>query len=195
MQRQMSFRQYRAMDIGFFTAMLCVCEMLIVFAGTFWFPGELYTLSLTPAVCAIVMARWGAWAAVPAVCGALAFCFASGAQPMQYVVYGAGNLLALVLWLWLRRATWRRLKENVLAAMVYGWMTALLMQLGRAVVALLLGAPVGAMAAFVSTDVLSAFFAALVVCICRRLDGVLEEQKHYILRIQEEENNRAGGVD
>lgn len=187
MRRQMTFAQYRAMDLLIFTALLCLCEALIVLGATVWFADQLYTLSLTAAVTAIVLVRWGILAAVPAVCGGLVFCFFSGAMPSQYLIYCAGNLLALVLLLLLRGGRWKKLRDNVLLAMGYGLMTALLMQLGRFVLACLMGAAPAVCVVFFTTDVLSTFFSVLLVWICRRLDGMLEEQRHYLIRIQEEE--------
>ena len=181
------------MDLCMFTAMMCICEALIVLASKKWFPYEPFMLSLTPAITAVVMVRWGAYAALPALAGALALCISSGAQPVQYLVYGAGNMLSLALLPVLRRVGWRALHENVLLAMAYGLMTALLMQLGRAAVALLCGMPMGVCAGFVTTDVLSLLFSILIVWICRRLDGMLEEQRHYLKRIHEE-MLRAGGM-
>ena len=53
--------------------------------------------------------------------------------------------------------------------------------------ALLLGNPLAVMLPFFTTDALSTLFAALIVWITRRLDGMLEEQKHYLRRIAEEQ--------
>lgn len=197
MPRKLSLGQYRSMDLCSLTALCCVGELLIVLAATRWFPGEPYTLSLVPAVTALVMVRWGAWAAIPAVCGAMAFCLASGAQLSQFLIYGVGNLAALALLIWLRRATWRKLDGNVLVCILYGWTSALLMQAGRAAAALLLGAAPSACLGFLTTDVLSAFFSALLMWVCRRLDGMLEEQTHYILRIQREQEDKrnSGGMN
>ncbi len=197
MQRRMSFAQYRAMDLSVFTSVLCLCEAMIVLAGTRWFPGEPYTLSLTSAVTALVMVRWGAWAAIPAVLGAAAFCLAGGASAAQFAIYCAGNLAALLLLPALSRLTWKRLKDNVLLTLLYGVLAALLMQTGRAGAALLLGNLLGACIGFLTTDVLSTLFSALIVWICRRLDGMLEDQAHYILRIQKEQEDmkNLGGID
>ena len=79
MKRQITLRQYRTMDLIIFTALLCICETLITLGATRWFPGEPWTLSLVPAVTAVVMVRWGGFAAIPAVLGAFVFCVASGA--------------------------------------------------------------------------------------------------------------------
>ena len=190
MQRGMTFRQYRAVDVFFFTVLLCICESLIALAAHRWFPGELYTLSLTATVTALVMVRWGIWAAIPAVLGGMAFCLSSGARAPHYLIYGVGNLLALSLLPLLGKNGWQKLHENVLLALLYGFITAVLMQVGRLLLALLLGNPFPVCVGFVTTDVLSAFFAALVIWICRRLDGMLEEQTHYLKRIQKEKENQ-----
>ena len=186
MKKQISFRQYRAMDLFLFTALLCGCEALITLGATRWFPGEPYTLSITPAVTAIVMVRWGGFAAIPAVLGAVVFCFVSGAALPQYLIYCVGNLASLVLTRFLCGDGWKRLHENVLLAMFYGLSTALLMQLGRLVLGLVLGGSLQVCAGFVTTDTLSTLFAVLIVWIARRLDGMLEDQRHYLHRVAEE---------
>lgn len=186
MKQQITFRQYRGMDIALFTVLLCVCETLITFASTRWFPEEPYTLSITPAVTALVMVRWGGWAAIPAGLGALVFCLASGASLMQYAIYCGGNMAAMTLLWFLARFDWKRLHAQVLLALLYGLLTALAMQAGRGLIALLLGTPVATCAGFITTDVLSTVFAMLIVWIARRLDGMLEEQKHYLTRVAEE---------
>lgn len=185
MKKQISFRQYRAMDLFLFTALLCGCEALITLGAIRWFPGEPYTLSITPAVTAIVMVRWGCFAAIPAVLGAVVFCFVSGAALPQYLIYCVGNLASLVLTRFLCGDGWKRLHENVLLAILYGLSTVLLMQLGRLVLGLVLGGSLQVCAGFVTTDTLSTLFAVLIVWIARRLDGMLEEQRHYLHRVAE----------
>ena len=138
MKHQITFRQYRAMDILMFTVLVCVGEVLITLGATRWFPAEPYTLSLVPAVTAIVMVRWGGFAAIPAFFGALCFCLASGASLPQYVIYCVGNLAALALTQFLYRFGWKRLHDQVLLSLLYGFLTALMMQLGRALIALVL---------------------------------------------------------
>ena len=186
MKKQISFRQYRVMDLFLFTALLCGCEALITLGATRWFPGEPYTLSITPAVTAIMMVRWGGLAALPAVLGAGVFCFVSGAALPQYLIYCVGNLASLLLTRFLCGDGWKRLHENVLLAMLYGLSTALLMQLGRLVLGLVMGGSLRVCVGFVTTDTLSTLFAVLIVWIARRLDGMLEEQKHYLHRVAEE---------
>ena len=73
MHKRRTVKQYRALDLAMFALMLTVAETLAVTAARRWFPNEPYTVSVTPAITAIVMMRWGPWAAVPAVLGGALF--------------------------------------------------------------------------------------------------------------------------
>ena len=211
----MTFRQYRQMDLTVFGAMLVVAEALIVLAATRWFPAEAYTVSIVAAVTSIVLMRWGPWAAIHAVLGGLVYCFVSGGQPGQYLIYCAGNLFALLSLLWFRipgkdRTSGKeRIREDSFLTVIFGLTVQLLMQLGRAAVAFALlraspgSAPAGTQSiagalsfciGFVTTDALSGFFTAVILWIARRQDGLFEDQKHYLLRIQEAEKEERGEI-
>ena len=245
MNHRLTFRQYRQMDLTVFGAMLVVAEALIVLAATRWFPAEAYTVSIVAAVTSIVLMRWGPWAAIHAVLGGLVYCFVSGGQPGQYLIYCAGNLLALLSLLWFRipgkervagkyRASGNdraagsdlisgkkgnsgsdrvsgkeRIREDSFLTVMFALTTQLFMQLGRAAIAFALlraspgGAPAGTQSiagalsfciGFVTTDALSGFFTAVILWIARRQDGLFEDQKHYLLRIQEAEKEERGEI-
>ena len=56
---------------------------------------------------------------------------------------------------------------------------------------LLLGADVASLPRFFTTEVITDLFTLVVLWIVRRLDGMLEDQRHYLRRVREEA--RAGG--
>lgn len=192
MSKAISFRQYRGMDVFFITSLLCICEALIVLAATRWFPEQPYALSLTPAITAIVMMRWGAFGFIPALAGGLVFCLLSRAAITHYAIYCLGNLTALLLVFFIRRVGWQRIRENVLLCMLYGLLSALFMQLGRAAAALIFGHSLMECLGFLTTDVLSTLFSVVLLWIMRRLDGMIEEQSHYLTRIQQEKDQGKG---
>ncbi|MBQ9300030.1 MAG: hypothetical protein IJ214_05920 [Clostridia bacterium] len=193
MKGQMTVGRYRAVDLSLFALMLIVFETVIVSAATKWFPSEPYTVSLVAAITAIVMMRWGIWAALHAVVGGIVFCLVSHATGRQYAVYCAGNLLGLGALLWIRLWGAERLREDSLKSLLYAFTVLLLMQLGRAAVALLLGAKPEAAVGFITTDVVSYLFTLLIVWIVRRLDGVFEDQIHYLRRVNKEREEEKGG--
>ena len=186
MAKQRSLGQYRAIDLAAFTIMLALFEPVLHFAATRLFPAEPYTVSVTAAVTAIVLMRWGPWAAIHAVLGGVLVCFLSRARGDQYLVYGLGNLLSLGALLLLRAWGKEETRKDALQSIGFGLMTALLMQLGRAIVALLLGSDWRICLGFFTTGVVTDLFTVVIVWIARRLDGIFEDQIHYLLRIQKE---------
>lgn len=187
MNRSFSFKQYRGIDLTLFALILCVTEMLIVNAARFWFAEQLYTVSAVAAVTAIVLMRWGPWAAIHAVLGGLVFSLASRGSAQQTLIYCIGNLLAMAALLPLRLLGAERIRKDGFLSVCFGLLVLLLMQLGRAVMALMLGAGFSACLGFFTTDALSLLFTGVIIWIARRLDGIFENQKHYLLRIHKEE--------
>ena len=187
MKRRISFRQYRAIDLALFAAMLCVSEWLLVTAATRWFPDQLYTVSLVGALTAIVMLRWGPWAAIHAALGGLVFAVASHGSGKQLLIYAGGNLLSLLMLLPLRRLGGEKIRSDGFLSVCFGLAALLLMQLGRMLLAMAFGASPRNALGFFTTDTLSLLFTGLILWIARRADGILEDQKHYLLRIHKEE--------
>ena len=193
MNHRYSFRQYRAIDLAMFAVMLCIAEWLIVTAATRWYPDQLYTVSVVGAVTSIVLIRWGPWAAIHAALGGAVFCLASHGSSRQLLIYSVGNLLSLLMLLPLRALGAEKIREKASFSVLFGLCTLLLMQLGRMLLALALGGPFYTSLGFFTTDVLSLLFTGVIVWIARRLDGIFEDQKHYLLRINKPEEEEEGG--
>ena len=190
MARQRSLAEYRAIDLGCFVLMLAVFEPVLHFAATKLFPAEPYTVSAVAALTAIVMMRWGPWAAIHAVFGGVLACLLAGARWDQYLIYGLGNLLSLAALLLLKAWGKEETRRDVLQSIGFGLVTALLMQLGRAILALALGSDWRICLGFFTTGVITDLFTVVIVWIARRLDGIFEDQIHYLLRIQKESQKR-----
>ena len=192
MKRQLSFREYRNIDLAMFAAILCAAEWMIVKAATYWFADQLYTVSVVGAVTAIVLMRWGPWAAIHAVLGGLVFCLASHGNGRQYLIYCLGNLLSLLMLVPLRLLGGERIRLDGVLSVCFGLGTLLLMQLGRMLTSLLLGTDFQTSLGFFTTDALSLLFTGVILWIARRLDGIFENQKHYLLRIHKTEEEKGG---
>ena len=186
MRRQRTWKEYRAIYLAFIALMLAIFEFLIVNAANFWFPDQLYTASLAAAVTSIVYMRWGIWGGIHAVEAGLIYCLFAEGTPGQYMIYCAGNLLSLLALIPLKKLG----KENVRTGrlgLLLPIVVLLLMHVGRAAVALALGAAPADALSFFTTDSLSYLFTFVIIWIARKLDGVYEDQKHYLLRINAEE--------
>lgn len=186
MKRQRTWKEYRAIDLALLGLALAIFEFIIVRAARWWFPGQPFTVSLAAAITSIVYMRWGAWGAIHAVEAGLVFCFFSGAAPEQYIIYCAGNLVSAAAVLLLRALGKERVRTGHLS-LVFPLLVQVLMQGGRAAAALLLGAGLGSVTGFFTTDSLSLLFTFVIIWIARKLDGVYEDQKHYLLRLNAQE--------
>lgn len=192
MRRQRSWKQYRAIDLAMLAVMLAVFEYIIVRAANWWFPGQPYAVSLAAAMTSIVYMRWGAWGAIHAVEAGVVYCFFSGADRGQYLIYCVGNLLSLAALVMLKKPGKEKVRQTRLG-LVFPMLVLFLMQAGRAAVAFALGAESAALLEFFTTDSLSYIFTLVIVWIAGRLDGIYEDQKHYLLRLQEQQQNEKGG--
>ena len=192
MKKQRTWKEYRAIDLTIFAVMLVIFEFIIVMAARFWFPGQPFTVSLAAAITSIVYMRWGYWGGIHAALAGLVFCFFQGAAANQYLIYIIGNLFSLVSVPILIKIGKERVRESTMG-MLYPIFVLLLMQTGRAVVALLTGAEPGSVIGFYTTDSLSMLFTFVIIWITRRLDGVWEDQRHYLLRVSAEGGSGKGG--
>ena len=209
MKRQLSLGEYRAIDLALFAVILALFEFLIVRFAI----GSLYTVSLAAVFTAIVYMRWGWWGAIHAILAGVLFCFyysgvapPGSVRPEQYIIYPLGNLFSLAAVPVLKKVGEERVRQSSTASVIFSLSVILLMQGGRAVVgviAMIIGqqgaldwavAGQRALGCF-TTDSLSILFTMVVTWIVRRLDGVFEEQRHYLTRIQEERDQEHGNTE
>ena len=185
MKQQLTWKQYRAIDLALLGLALAIFEFIIIRAANWWFTGQPFTVSLAAAMASIVYMRWGVWGAIHAVEAGLISCYFSGATGEQFVIYCIGNLFSVFAVLLLKAFGKERVRTGNLA-LVFPLLVQVLMQAGRAAAALALGAGPTSVAGFFTTDSLSLLFTFVIIWIARKLDGVYEDQKHYLLRVHAE---------
>lgn len=193
MEKQLSLRQYRLIDLSLFALIGALFEFVLVRAATVWFPDQLYSLSGTALVSAIVLMRWGAPAALHMVLGGLVFALAGGARGAGILIYTGGNLAALLLLPAFRgktpaevKARKQKIAASGFRTVLFGLGAVLLMQAGRAALSLLFGGALKDVPGYFLSDALSDLFTPLVLALVRKLDGVFEDQKSYLFRKQAE---------
>lgn len=183
---QITFKQYRVIDVSILVALTIIFEAIATMASAKWFALQPVALSVGLAMVCIVMMRWSFPAAIAAVAGGLVFCVLSGATIEQYAVYCIGNVFSLLGMVWFKVFG----KEGIRNSM---WLIALFVStayvgqvLGRGLIAVAFGDSWGAFVTFATTDIMTLVFAVVVVILFRKTDGLLEDQKTYLLRLEEE---------
>lgn len=195
MNRQRSFEEYRRLDLMMMAMMLVIFEFIIIkVTNSRMFADQAFTVSLAASITTIVYMRWGIWGGLYAALAGFIYCFYSGGTLNHYLIYIAGNLFSLPAVAVLKKLGYERVRTSK-AYLLFPLLVILLMQTGRMLVAIVLGTRPEAALGFVTTDVLSILFTLVIIWIARRSDGLYENQKHYLLRVHEEEKrNRNMGA-
>ncbi len=189
MQGKGTIGRYRAIDLSLFAVMLAVFETIVVKAGTAWFREEPWMVSVTGVITAIVMMRWGPWAAIHAVLGGLVLCAVSGAgarQPLMWAIYGIGNLGGMAGLLLLKKWGGEAIRNNVYRTLLFGAAVLLGMQIGRALLSLILIRDSGALILYFTPEIVTMLFTLVLMWIVRRVDGLFEDQRHYLKRFHQQ---------
>lgn len=187
MNKQISFRQYRAIDLSLMTGLMILSQGLISMVATTIYADQLYVVSTVGAVTALVMMRWNGYAAIPAFLGGLLYTLLSGGTLQHYIIYSVGNLVSLLALILFKLMEKEAIRTDGLMTMFFAFVVQILMLLGRAGVAFLFGNPAGICLGFITTDALSILFTVCVIWVTRRIEGLFEDQKKYLLRIQKEQ--------
>lgn len=190
MEKRRTIHEYMAIDLIILAVITCVFEYIIIRAAKVWFPNELYTVSLAAIMTSIVYMRWGAWGGIHAVLAALVFCLFSGGTGEQYTIYCVGNLFSLLALIPLFRVGKEKVRTGKYLGLAFPLLVQLLMHSGRAITAMVLGTPPSGVVGFFVGDSLSYLFTLVIAWIVRRLDGVYEDQKHYLLRLNTEKEKK-----
>jgi hypothetical protein len=114
------------------------------------------------------------------------FSLASGADASQYLIYTFGNLFSLLGLFVLLPVGKERVRRSAPWTLLYCAVSYASLQLGRWLVSLIFEPSIGSLLVFLTTDIITLLFSAVVLLLMRRVDGVFEDQKHYLLRLAEE---------
>ena len=194
MGKRRTFSQYRLIDLVLFAVITVIFEVIVSKAARV-FPSQPYSISIVSAVTCIVFMRWGLYGCFHAVLGGIVTCYATGGSFDQYVIYVLGNTFSVLAVLYLNKIGSDRVRNSAWLSVLMAGLVALLMQIGRMIVAVILGNSLDIAVGFILGDALSGVFAMVIVGIARKLDGVFEDQKHYLLRINREEKELEEGFD
>ena len=187
MENKITFDQYRAMDLLIFSVLTAVFEFITTLATTKWFFAQPVAISITLVLVLITMPRWGAYSAIVAVVGGVVYCAASGASWEHYLIYSIGNVFALVSLIYFKVFGKEKVKASFLKTLLFATTSYVSVALGRWLVSLVFSAGFGELIAFLLTDLITLLFAVAILYSCRGVNGLIEDQKQYVIRVHEEE--------
>lgn len=186
-QKNLSFKQYKAMDLIVFAVIFTVLEGVLVTLSNKLINVN-FAVSLLYTVAALVIMRWGAVAAIHLALGGIVFCLASHGDILQYVGFSVGNCFALLSLLYTHFLGKKKVRDSFTLSGIFVIIIYLTVCIGRSVLlSILKGVNLWQLfIATLSSDLLSLVIALIIVLTSRKQDGLFEDQKGYLLRTQKE---------
>lgn len=195
--RLISFRQYKLTDLFFFALVLGLSDLLIFCAFKFWFrnTADKYFISFMLPIALTVIMRWGWLGGFYAVIDGILLCAMQGGSWQSYLSYIIGNACILSVLLLTKFMGKERIRSKwyfSLAYVLVGWIS---VNFGLTCMSAIFGEGFASALAknfgFGVYGALSLAGAVAVVMILRRLNGMFEDQKHYLLRQDKERKELA----
>lgn len=200
--KALTFKQYKLIDLTLLSALFIIAEALVTVAGRKWFPGQPYALSLSIFFFCLGLMRWGAASFVFPIAGGLTYCLATAfcmeqAVPLENIaVYCIGNLFMLLGLLVFGAFGKEKVRTKTLYTILFVVCVYLVTEFGRFCVSyLLVERDIAILPTFLATDSLSGVFALILVLLIRKTDGLFEDQKTYLLRLDAEKKQEQEAED
>lgn len=185
----LTFKQYRTTDLTIFAFLSVVFEAIVTLCATEWFPGELYSITIVYAMFVLVLMRWGGYASLTALlCGAT-YCIVMKAPFPMFVVVCGGNLFGLLALLLHKFVGKQKIRDSLGWTVLYVVACYVCISAGRLLISLCFEL-FKEVITYILYDVLSALFAIVVVLLCRKQNGLFEDQKHYLFRMEAERKEK-----
>lgn len=184
--KQITFKQYRNIDISILCILTAVFETIAALASDKWFVLQSMTVSITVALTCITFMRWSLYALIPSFIGAFVYCAVIGGNAKQFLIYCGGSLFVLIAFPILKKITKEKIRTDFFFKMVFACSVYLSLTLGRWICSLPFEFTLKTFVTFLGTDILSLLFAIVVLAIAKNVDGLIEDQKSYLLRLEKE---------
>ena len=179
------------MDLCIFAVILVLAELTVHFAAV-WFPYDaLFTFSFMLTIVSVMMVRWGWPSVFYALGSAILYCALNNGGMTSYLVYAIGNCFVMLMLLPLKLIGTQKIVSKWWTSLLFvlgGW---LCVYFGRATVWTVCYAvqPISGVSAsagfinFAMSDLLSLAMTVAVVLVLRRFDGMFENQKSFLRRV------------
>ena len=192
---RLSYNQYKFWDLFLFLVIMGLFELINYMALNHWFSNMLFTVSLMYAISLIVLVRWNWFASLFPVLDGILYCVLYGATAQMYVIYAVGNAFLLLSWFIFKLIPKKKLFSRWYLTLIYPVAAVILVFIGRSAVAACFGYDFIGVMAENAWDLVSGAFAVIALLVVRRIDGMLVDQKEYLLELEEQKKGRPADED
>jgi hypothetical protein len=184
--KQITFKQYRTIDITILCVMTAIFEYIVCLATNQWATLQAMAVSITLMMTCITAFRWSYFAVFPALIGSLSYSLAYGADLKQIIYFCGGSLFCILTVPLLKKLGKESVRINFVKRSFYAITVYIAIAIGRWLISLIFNFSLQSLILMLTTDILSLLFAIVVLTIVKNLDGILEDQKAYLLRLDKE---------
>lgn len=184
--KQITFKQYRNIDLTILCILTAVFEAIAAMASDKWFNLQAMTVSITLALTCITFMRWSLYALFPSFIGAFVYCTVIGGTLHQYLIYCGGSLFIIIAFPLLQKITKEKVRKDFFFKLVFACSVYVSLTAGRWYFSLPFEFSFKTFLTFLGTDILSLLFAIVVLGVAKNIDGLIEDQKSYLLRLEKE---------
>ena len=195
--RFISIRQYKYTDLFFFALVLGLSELLVFLSFEFWFKNTLdkFYINFMLAIVLTVIMRWGWVGGIYAVADGVVQCAIQGGNWQAYLSYIIGTACIMSVLILTKLVGKERIRSKWYLTLAYIALAWVSVNLGVTCMSAIFGESfLVALTTSFGLGVYGVFplFAAVaVIMFLRRLDGMFEDQKHYLLRQDKERRDLA----
>ena len=195
--RFISIRQYKYTDLFFFALVLGLSELLVFCAYNLWFQNTVdkFYVNFMLAIVLTVIMRWGWVGGIYAVVDGVVLCAIEGGDWQSYIIYMVGTACIMSVLLLTKFVGKEKIRSKwylTLAYILVGWIS---VNLGITCMSAIFGNSfLGSLASSFGFGVYGALPLAgstAAIMIMRRLNGMFEDQKHYLIRQDKERKELA----
>lgn len=189
--RLISFKQYKLTDLFLFAAILAGFELILHFAMVAFGDNANFTFSPMVPLVLVMMMRWGWVSVFYAVGDGALYVLLKGGSWQSLIIYCVGNACIMLLLIYIRFVGKERIRKSAFLSILFvvlGWAVTVL---GRSAVAAIVGESFVYAIVQQLSDLVSMVIGAVIILIMRRLDGMFEDQKHYLRRLDDERKDLA----
>lgn len=184
--KQITFKEYRKIDLIILCILTAVFEAIATLASNQWFSLQAMTVSVTLAFTCITFLRWNLFAVLPSFIGSLVYCAVTGGNLKQFLIYCGGSLFVIIAFPLLNKLTKEKIRKDFLCKAFFACCVYLCLIVGRWFFSIPFEFSFDTFLAFLGTDALSLLFAILILAVSTNIDGLIEDQKSYLLRLEKE---------
>lgn len=192
----LTFKQYRNIDLLIFTALLVCSETITSYATNVWFDKQAVAISTTLIFICIIMMRWNWLAIIPALVGGLVVSIVAQItlpdfSSELFLINTLGNCFALGSLVWFKIFKQEDIRKGPFKLFFFVATAYILLHVGRWLVSLCFGYDPAAIVRYLGRDSVSLLFTAVVMLLMKNSEGMLENQKAYLFRLQREREEKA----